>query len=82
MDKITDLRQEIDAIDGKIMELLDKRFFITKAIGEEKKSISRIILDETRQETILSSTSIYSHSPQIKSIYEHIMKTSRSQQGK
>lgn len=82
MDKIAELRKDIDLIDDKIMELLDKRFFVTKSIGEEKKNTSKSILDNNREKFILNKTSNYSHYPEMKSIYEYIMNISKSQQGK
>lgn len=82
MDKITELRQDIDLIDDQIMELLDKRFFVTKAIGEEKRTISKSILDNKREDSIFDKTTKYSHYPEIKSIYKYIMSVSKSQQGK
>ena len=82
MDKINKLREEIDLIDTQIMELLDSRFFVTKAIGQEKKTNSKVVLDQNREKIILDKTANYSHYPEIKSIYEYIMSVSRSQQRK
>ncbi len=82
MDKIADLRNQIDSIDNEIMKLLDKRFDITKEVGEVKKTISKNVLDTNREKIILDKTSNYSHYPEIKSIYEHLMSVSKSQQRK
>lgn len=82
MDKIDVLRTEIDSIDDKIMDLLDQRFFITKAIGEEKKKNSTHVLDSNRELFIFDKTSKLSHYPEIKQIYECIMNTSKAQQRK
>jgi chorismate mutase len=82
MDKIVQLRQDIDSIDDKIMKLLDKRFSRTKAIGKEKMTTSKLVLDSKREEYIFNKTSLYSHYPQIKSVYEHIMNLSKLQQEK
>lgn len=80
MDQIKRLRNTIDEIDDQIMELLDKRFAVTKEVGVVKKTLSVEILDSNREETILNKTSKYSHSPQILSIYKHMMNISKSQQ--
>lgn len=82
MDKINELRRKIDEIDDEIMSLLDKRFFITKEVGEVKKTISKDVFDPNREKNIFIKTSNFSHYPEIKSIYEHIMNVSKSQQRK
>lgn len=82
MDKINELRKEIDIIDDQIMQLLDKRFTLTKSIGEEKKLISRTVLDPNREKNILNKTSKFSHSPMIKELYEYMMNQSKNQQRK
>jgi monofunctional chorismate mutase len=82
MDEIRDLRRQIDEIDDKIMELLDIRYNITKKVGDVKKKQNVTILDSNREKNILEKTSKYSHSPQIRLVYEAIMNISKTQQRK
>ena len=82
MDKIDDLRIQIDKIDDEIMSLLDKRFNLTKEIGELKKQSNREVLDTKRENNIRNKISKYSHSPSISVVYTAIMDESKRQQGK
>ena len=82
MDNIKKLRNEIDVLDNKIMELLETRFLIAKQIGVVKTQEKIDILDTNREETILLKTTKYSHSPQIKNIYKTIMTESKNIQRK
>jgi monofunctional chorismate mutase len=80
MDKLAELRKEIDQLDDKIMELLDERFEITKQVGLLKKESNTNILDKKRETIILDKTSKYSHYPQILSVYQFIMNLSKEKQ--
>ncbi len=82
MDKIAQLRKEIDEIDKKIMTLLDDRFTKTNQIGQIKHDTKSNILDKNREDNILNKTSIYSHYPEIKVIYKTIMSESKKSQRK
>lgn len=82
MDQIKKLRNEIDILDNKIMELLDTRYKISKQIGEVKATQNIQVLDSNREDLILSKTTKFSHSPQIYNIYKTIMKESKSLQRK
>ncbi len=52
MDKIENLREEIDVINKDIIKLLISRFEISKKIGEEKKLIKKSVLDKNREDEI------------------------------
>ena len=52
MNRISDLRKEIDAVDEKIVCLIEKRIDIAKAIGAEKKE-KRIPVEDRSRETEL-----------------------------
>ena len=82
MDKIKKLRNEIDVLDNKIMELLETRFLIAKQIGEAKKENNIQVLDTNREDNILLKTTKFSHSPQISNIYKTIMNESKNIQRK
>jgi len=82
---IDELRKNIDEIDNEIIKLLDKRFDVAKAIGEEKKKISKQVLDQSREQAILDKVDKLSsdeHSKYIQEIYKKIMEQSREYQGK
>ncbi len=79
MEKINVLRSEIDLIDQKIIDLLNKRFTICKEVGIIKKENEINVLDKNRENNILdelNKNSIYSISP----IYQEIFKISKNQQ--
>lgn len=82
MDKIKINREKIDVIDKKIMSLLDERFLLTSEIGELKKENKLVVLDVNREDIIMNKASLFSHYPQIKSIYVTIMNESKSLQRK
>jgi len=82
MDKIAEVREEIDIIDSKIMKLLDERFDKTSLIGLLKKESNTNVLDQNREEIIFDKTSKYSHSPELRNIYTTIMTESKKLQRK
>jgi len=55
--KIDKLRKEIDEVDQKLMNLLLKRFSITKKIGQAKTSNSISIDDNDRENNIINHLS-------------------------
>ena len=55
--KIDKLREEIDEVDQKLMNLLLKRFSITKKIGQVKTSNSISIDDNDRENNIINHLS-------------------------
>lgn len=82
MDKIISLRDQIDEIDDQIMTLLDKRFQLSKEIGNRKQLINVTVLDSNREQDILIKTTKYNHFPQIESIYHTILEESKNVQRK
>jgi len=82
MDRINKVREEIDIIDNKIMDLLDERFTKTTLIGKLKKASRTKVLDKNREQSILDKTSNYRHFPELKSIYTTIMNESKKLQRK
>ncbi len=82
MDEIIKLRQEIDEIDNKMMNLLERRYVLTNKIGIKKKQSKIQILDANRESQIFNKISKYSHSPQIRHIYNAILNESKKDQGK
>jgi monofunctional chorismate mutase len=79
---IEELRKQIDQIDAEIMDLLDKRYTLSTMIGSVKSATNAPVLDLNREELILNKTANYSHSQQIRRIYQTIMKESKDLQRK
>ncbi len=82
---IEQLREQIDNLDNEIIRLLDARFDCSKAIGEEKKKIGKVVLDSKREDAILQKVANLSqeeHSEYIQEVYKKIMEQSRLYQGK
>ena len=80
---INELRNQIDAIDNQIIELLDVRFDCSKAIGEEKKKTNTQVLDSTREQAILNKVDEIAnpeHAKYIKQVYVKLMEQSREYQ--
>ncbi|WP_162163913.1 chorismate mutase [Acholeplasma hippikon] len=55
MKDITELRKEIDLLDKRLVEILEKRFKVVKAIGEYKKINHLPIFDKEREKFVLES---------------------------
>lgn len=82
---INELRGKIDNIDNQIIELLDERFDVAKAIGEEKKKNNIQVLDSKREQVILDKVDLKAskeHAEYIKQIYIKIMEESKEYQNK
>lgn len=82
MDPMKTYRQDIDAIDDQIMDLLDRRYAIVDAVGQHKQSVKRQVVDPEREANILAKTTKYSHSPQIRQVYQTILLESHQLQRK
>lgn len=82
MDKIENLRNDINRIDNEIMKLLNERFNKSILVGQTKKISNITILDTKREDEILKKTLNYDHSLQIGKIYGLIMKESKLLQRK
>ena len=89
LDKINELREEIDKIDKNLMDSFKKRIEICKEIGELKSKNNIDILDKSREEKLLENLYNYSDTISfgdqidkdfIKEIWNSIMKFSRMKQ--
>jgi chorismate mutase len=82
MDKLLQLRENIDFIDNNILVLLKERFEILDKVKKIKNENTIPILDSKREEKIYCN--IYKHFPEyyvyFKTIYEIIIKESKSYQ--
>ncbi len=53
MKNISSLRNQIDKVDQKILDLLKKRFYLAKEIGKYKKEKGLLIKDSLREKEIM-----------------------------
>ena len=83
---ITELRLELDKVDGKLIELLEKRMDLCKQIGEEKKKLSKPVYDKAREEEKLEnvriSTQNVEYADALSGIFTSIMDESKKLQNK
>jgi len=78
--KIRELRNEIDSLDDKIVELLEKRSLISKNIGEIKQSTGKEVLDSQREKEIIDRLSLKTkilNKVSLHLIFKNIFKISR-----
>ena len=85
MDRLKDLRQEIDELDNELIDLLAKRMKVCRSIGEYKKESGMTIVQTRRYSEILDKRgaqgSLLGIDTQcIKNIFEHIHEESVRQQ--
>lgn len=75
-------RNGIDKIDKEIEQLLEKRFELTKAVGEYKKKNKLEILNTNREDEVFTNIKSLNlkNETYIIEIYKHIMKYSKEQQ--
>jgi len=78
MDKIEDLRQQIDNLDDELMKLLNRRYDVSEQIGELKSSSKKDILDSKREGYVLNKAKKYNHSKQLELVYKAIMNESKN----
>jgi len=75
--KISDLRKEIDSIDSKVVELVNRRGEVSRAIGEVKKSRKQPLYSPDRESHVYADIVKKSKGPlkpeSVKAIYREIM---------
>lgn len=59
MDKLNELRKQIDTIDQQIAELYNERLLLCESIGEIKKQYNLPILDTSRELEVIKNNSSY-----------------------
>lgn len=83
-EKIFKKRKEIDLIDQKLLNLLNRRFQIAIEIGRIKKQLGKNLYDPKREKEILESLKRKNRGPlreeEIKKIFHHIIKICRRSQ--
>ena len=86
MKTIFQLRDEVDAIDSKILDLLSERMKLIKKIAKQKKKTNLLILDKKREEEVNKSwlskaESLELETRTVQSILEEVLKMSKDLQG-
>lgn len=81
MDAITRLREQIDEVDARIVELLNERMKLAAAIGAEKRTRSLEVTDPKREASLLLRLESLSKGPisgsALQAIFKEIMAASR-----
>jgi len=77
MKDILKLRNEIDTLDSKLMNILDKRFTIAKKIGKIKKQNNIQKFDKNREKEILSKTNSSTNKAKIKIVFKKILEEAK-----
>ena len=81
--KLSEYRQEIDAIDNEIIDLLNKRFKVTDEVGRYKQKENLNILNYDREKEIfiiIENNSKPNNIDNIKDVYTKIMQISKQRQ--
>lgn len=70
-----EIREQITEIDNKIIKLLEQRFELCKRVGEIKRANSLPILDEKREQEILTGIedTADKYSEETKAVFVEIM---------
>ena len=74
MDKLEELRLQINDIDKSLAELFEKRMKLAKEIGEYKKENNLPILDKKREEEVILRNLSYIKTNELKEYYEKFIK--------
>lgn len=77
------LRQEIDAIDDALVQLLCQRLDVSEKIGQYKREHALPVRDEGREAALLSRVADRAgmpYAPHLQAIYAAILETSRAYQ--
>ena len=84
MKELTEIRTELDRIDGEITSLLLKRLALSAEVGEYKKATGRKVYDKDREAekigVLTGMTEDGFEKKFIADIYEHILSCSREVQ--
>ena len=83
MDNLQTLRQDIDAIDRRLVELFRQRMDMTHKVGEYKRSQGLPVLDQERERQVLQNKGALAGEelrPAVITLYQTIMALSRRQQ--
>jgi chorismate mutase len=86
MEKLADCRRQIDAVDVKLVELLNERTQIVHEIGRIKRQFSMPIYEPKREDQVFENVSSHNPGPlsseALKRIFERIIDEMRTVQQK
>ena len=86
MKDLSQLRQEIDIIDRRLVALFEQRMAVTRQVGEYKLAQGLPVLDRSREEQVLAGKVAMltdsSLAADVTDLFEAIMAISRRQQQK
>ena len=84
MDKLLELREQLDAIDKQVVELYEKRMAVCEQVGEIKIDAGRKIFDKQREKEKLAAVTANAkdefHKKGITELFEQLMSMSRKLQ--
>lgn len=84
MRELTELRQEIDRLDGQIAQLFLRRMDVCREVGEYKKANGLPVLDAQREQELLAAKSALAGTPEdkkaLRALFEAVMAESRALQ--
>ena len=83
MKSLEECRMEIDELDGKIVDLLIRRMYVTNMVAETKKAQGIPIYDQMREELLerrVRQLAGNEYEESVATIYETIMMESKKQQ--
>ncbi len=74
MERLYELRTEIDGIDRQIIELLEERVKLTREIGKIKRELNLSVKDEKREEEVLKRAGRF------REVFKKIVEVCRNEQ--
>lgn len=83
MDKLKDLRQQIDGVDQQLVELFRQRMDLTRQVGQYKLEHNLPVLDQERERQVLQNKGALAGKalrPAVITLFQTIMALSRRQQ--
>lgn len=84
MKELTQIRQELDAVDRQIVALFEERMTLAREVATYKIAHGLPVLDRSREEQVLDSRCAMladGHwSPAVRALFEQIMALSRQEQ--
>ena len=80
MDKLKDLRKQIDELDTEIMEKIAARLKLMPQIYQAKSQLQLPLTDEAREQAVLAKTEFFPYPQEISAIYAEIIRQSKARQ--
>lgn len=80
MDTLKKHRDLLDQLDKQIMDLLEKRFMVTKEIGDIKAREALSVENKGRESEILEKTKRYTFQNEIEALYIYLFDLSKASQ--